>query len=142
MTRSQDVLHAVQEALPGLSLEINQLPLNEIMVTIPSGNLLEITHLLVNAYGFYHLSTITGIDTGTSIEVMYHFWDKSGFTLRVVLQYGTLKLDSLTELIPGALLYERELSEMFGITIAGLDAAPLLLPDDWVEDPPMLKEKQ
>ena len=109
------------------------------MVTIPSGSLLEITNLRVSSYGFYHLSTITGIDTRSSIEVMYHFWNKTGLTLRVVLQYDTMMLNSVTELIPGALLYERELSEMFGITIDGLDAAPLLLPDNWDGGHPMLR---
>jgi Ni,Fe-hydrogenase III component G len=34
--------------------------------------------------------------------------------------------------IPGAILYERELQDMFGIVVEGLpDPRPLLLCDDW-----------
>ncbi|MBM3296072.1 MAG: NADH-quinone oxidoreductase subunit C, partial [Candidatus Aminicenantes bacterium] len=36
--------------------------------------------------------------------------------------------------IPGALFYERELQDMFGLVIDNIpDARPLILPDDWPE---------
>jgi membrane-bound hydrogenase subunit beta len=39
---------------------------------------------------------------------------------------------TLTEVIPSAEPFERELSEMFGVTIAGLEAPDhLYLPDEW-----------
>ena len=139
MTPRLDVIKVIQHTLPNQSLEIRQLPLNDTMVTIPSDKLLEVSHHLVHEFGFYHLSTITGIDTGSEIEVMYHFWNKTGLTLRLVLQYESLQVYSLTELIPGAQFYEREIAEMFGISITGLDTTPLLLPDDWDSNPPMLK---
>ncbi|HOJ26461.1 MAG TPA: NADH-quinone oxidoreductase subunit C, partial [Candidatus Saccharicenans sp.] len=41
-------------------------------------------------------------------------------------------LPSICEIIPGAILYERELQDMFGITVQNIpDGRPLLLPDDW-----------
>ena len=139
MTLQHNVIEAIQNELPDQSLDISHLPLDDTLVTINAEILVKVSHLMVHEFGFYHLSTITGIDTGTEIELLYHFWNKTGLTLRLVLPYSNLKIDSLTELIPGALFYEREIAEMFGISIMGLDNAPLLLPDDWDSDPPLLK---
>jgi NADH-quinone oxidoreductase subunit C len=60
-----------------------------------------------------------------------------GLSLRCTLPYGDPHLDSVSDLIPGAAFYEREVSEMLGITfryVAGSEqpeAGWLLLPDDW-----------
>ena len=94
----------------------------------------------MNEFDFYHLSTITGQDTGSEIELLYHFWHSFGFTLRVVLSYDILQVDSLTNLIPGAVFYEREIAEMFGVSFVGLEEdGPFILPDDWEGPPPMRK---
>ena len=139
MTQSQNIIEAIQRELPDQSLDIRHLPIDESLITIPAEVLLKVSHLLVHEFGLYHLSTITGIDTGSEIEVLYHFWNLTGLTLRLVLPYGALQVNSLTELIPGAQFYEMEIAEMFGISVVGLDEAPLILPDDWESSPPLLK---
>jgi Ni,Fe-hydrogenase III component G len=95
-----------------------------------------------------YLAAITGLDPGAEqevLEVLYHFC--TGYvtiTLRVSVPKASPLLPTLTEIIPGAEPFERELSEMFGITISGLrNPQRLYLPDDWAEgDYPLRKDFQ
>jgi len=138
MTEPEQLIAALQRDLPDLALEPRHLPINDTVLTIPAESLTAVSHLLVQTHDFYHLSTITGLDTGSEIELLYHFWHKVGITLRVVLSYEALLVDSLTKLIPGALFYEREIAEMLGVSFVGLaDPDPLFLPDDWDSPPPL-----
>jgi Ni,Fe-hydrogenase III component G len=53
--------------------------------------------------------------------------------LRIPRENGSTP--SLCEVIPSAEAFERELSEMFGVTVVGLrNPEHLYLPDDWAED--------
>ena len=85
-----------------------------------------------------YLSAITGIDQGIDqemLEVLYHFCTNFvTITLRVNIPKALPNINTLTEIIPGAEPFERELSEMFGIKVVGLRNMGLLyLPDDWSE---------
>jgi NADH:ubiquinone oxidoreductase subunit C len=131
---------------------------NRLDIALQRTDLLEAVKALVNVHwGF--LSAITGLDhpgvaaldeskawnrpensteggEPTSIawlEVLYHFCRGAAvLTLRVRLSYQNPSIPSICSLIPSANLYERELSEMFGIDVLGMPHAEhLLLPDDW-----------
>ncbi len=71
-----------------------------------------------------------------SIEVLYHFCQKAAIvTLRTGVRYLFTVLPSICAIIPAATLYERELGEMYGITVVGTPSTDkLLLPDDWPDD--------
>jgi len=86
-----------------------------------------------------YLSAITGIDLGPEadrLEALYHFCTgEAVVTLRVRLPRQGAFVPSLCELIPSAGPFERELREMFGITVVGLsNPEKLYLPEDWPED--------
>lgn len=97
----------------------------------------------LKARDIMHLSTITGVDRGKTIEVIYHF-DCGGvvLNLRLSLPKTAPNLRTITDLFPGALLYERELAEMLGVKIEGHpDPRRLFLPEDWpADDHPLRKE--
>jgi NADH:ubiquinone oxidoreductase subunit C len=83
-----------------------------------------------------YLSCITGLDLGTAspnLEVLYHFCTGPAIiTLRFLVPKSDGMIPSLTQIIPSAESFERELSEMFGIEITGLrNKDYLYLPDDW-----------
>lgn len=102
-----------------------------------AGDLVEIAVALrVQRLGY--LAAITGLDHGPEageLEVLYHFCTGAAIvTLRVRLPRENPTIASLCEVIPAAEAFERELSEMFGITIAGLrNPERLYLPEDWPE---------
>lgn len=98
---------------------------------------------LVESEGFKHLSAITGIDVGSKIEVIYHLIRGDlVLSLKVKTSKKNPVLPSIVNLIPGAVLYEREVHDLLGITFEGNpDLSPLLLPDKWPSDIyPMRKE--
>jgi Ni,Fe-hydrogenase III component G len=89
--------------------------------------------------GLGYLAAITGMDYGPEagkMEVLYHFCTgEATVTLRVDRPREDASVPTMTEIIPGAEAFERELSEMFGVTIDGLrNPLRLYLPDDMPED--------
>jgi Ni,Fe-hydrogenase III component G len=84
-----------------------------------------------------YLAAITGIDLGAEageIEVLYHFCTGPVIvTLRLRTPRDAAEVPTLSEIIPSAEPFERELKEMFGITVNGLrNPERLYLPDDWL----------
>ncbi len=144
MSLNADALHAaLVEACPDCSCEVGRLPVDELVVTLPTPCLHRVVDLLREAFEVDHLSTITGQDTGTALELLYHFWHGRGITLRVALPYDAPCLPSLTDDIPGAAFYEREIAEMLGVTFEGHpNPVPLLLPDTWDAGHPLRESKE
>ena len=126
------VLQALRETFSAESIEAQALPVDETLVALPPNCIHRAVEVLVERFDLRHLSTITGQDTGSAIELLYHFWDDGGLTLRTSLPRDEPHITTLTDLVPGAALYEREVCEMLGVTFDGHpDPRPLLLPDDW-----------
>ncbi len=83
--------------------------------------------------GFTHLGTISGVDLGENFEVVYHMSsDAATVNVRILTPRRDPKIPSVCAVIPGAILYERELQDMFGMVVENIpDPRPLLLADDW-----------
>ena len=134
-----NTLRQAEQLLTGLSTEITFLESNRLDVVILPDKLREATTTLNNAR-WGHLSAITGIDLGPEsgqLEALYHLCDGAAITtLRIRLPRGNRAvLQSIADIIPSASLFERELQEMLGVTIMGLDSREhLFLPDDWPDD--------
>ncbi len=134
---------AWQEAFPEIELKMETVPLEETMFTFPPEHLVPAARILVEQFDVPHLSTITGDDTGEGVALLYHFWAESGITLRALLPYDVLRIPTLTDLIPGAAFYEREVWELLGVTFEGHpDPEPLLMPDDWEGGHLLRKDEQ
>lgn len=88
-----------------------------------------------------YLAAVTGLDVSGAedgaerFEVLYHFCEGAQILgLRVRLAAETAVVPSVCGVIPSAGFFERELSEMFGITVEGTpDPSRLFLPDEWPE---------
>lgn len=80
-----------------------------------------------------HLSTISGVDRGDAITVVYHLDCRPALlNLKINLPKSTPKVQTITDIFPGAILYERDLIEMLGVKVEGHpDPCRLFLPDDW-----------
>jgi NADH:ubiquinone oxidoreductase subunit C len=89
---------------------------------------------LTKKIGFSHISTITGVDVGEEIEVIYHFNRAGAIELSLKVRVSKKKpvLPTITNLLPGASLYEREVHDLLGVTFEGHpDLSPLILPEGW-----------
>ncbi|MEM3421712.1 MAG: NADH-quinone oxidoreductase subunit C [Candidatus Hadarchaeum sp.] len=95
--------------------------------------------------GVTHISTITALDNGKSIELIYHFDCKPALlNLKIFLPMDDLKIPTITDLFPGAVLYERDIMEMIGVIVEGHpDPRRLFLPEDWPQGKyPLRKQKE
>ena len=84
----------------------------------------------------WYLSTISGVDKGDAYEILYHFGDTAGsITVRTSIPKSDPHVPSICTVIPGAVLYEREVQEMFGIVVDDIpDPRKLLMSDGWPEN--------
>lgn len=105
-----------------------------LFATIDSQKLKDLLRML-RRMGITHISTITGVDLGDVVEVIYHFDCKPAIlNLKIRLPKDALKVPTITDIFPGAVLYERDLMEMLGVKVEGHpDPRRLFLPDDWPE---------
>jgi Ni,Fe-hydrogenase III component G len=137
----KQIVPALQEAFPDAILDVRTMPVDETVMDVGVEGVREIIGHLVAVLDVLHLSTITGQEIEEGIELLYHFWHGSGLTLRVVLPLDALEVATVTDIIPGAAFYEREIVEMLGVTFVGHeDPLRLFLPDDWDGPPPLRKE--
>ena len=137
------VLESLRETFSTELLEPQAVPIDETFVTLPPDCIHAAVQVLVERFDLRHLSAITGEDTGDEIVLLYHFWDGHGLTLRTLLPRQDARIATVTDLIPGAAFYEREVSEMLGVAFDGHpDPRTLLLPDDWASEPPLRRQEE
>lgn len=124
-------------------LEFSTPRADRIFIRIDREDLRETVKLLVDE-GFTHLSAITALNVEGSIEILYHLSRNSiMITLRITLPQNDHTVPTITDIIPGAILHEREVHDLFGVEFNGHpDLRPLILPDDWSKDAhPMWKRR-
>ncbi len=132
------LLQVLGEACPDADPSLQVVPVDEVFLTLASEYIRPAVHMLVGRFDVRHLSAISGEDMGDEIVLLYHFWDQRGLTLRTTLTPERPHIATITDLVPGADFYEREVAEMLGVSFKGhADLRPLLLPDDWDKEPPL-----
>lgn len=108
---------------------------NRLDIVVDASHLVSAVKVLASS-GWGYLAAITGLDLGVeagTFEVLYHFCQQAAIlSLRVRTSRQSAHVPTICDIIPSASFYERELREMFGITVDGLaDVQHLFLPDDW-----------
>jgi len=91
-------------------------------------------------HGFCFLVDVFGIDTGEVVDAVYHlrsFTRDEEVYVKVAYEYGA-DLASVWCIFPSALMPERELAEMFGLTLSGHPNPKYLLLTEGIE-PLLLK---
>jgi NADH-quinone oxidoreductase subunit C len=91
-------------------------------------------------FRFQMLSDLSGVDTGSTMQVVYHLWsDSTADWLRVIadgLSRDDPRVPSVTFLWKGAEWMEREAYDMFGITFEGnRDLRRIYMPPDYASFP-------
>lgn len=127
-------------------LTLNKLTPSEgfLIIQVNSENIEPALGILVEQLKIKHLSTITGLDLGDGIGLDYEFSEANLIiAIRTILPKTNLKIKTATKTIPGAILYEMEIHDMFGVVFQDhpwMDRK-LLLPDNYPADmpPPLLK---
>lgn len=100
---------------------------------------IKVARLLKERYNGF-LLVISEADAGKDLELVYHFAinGEKGKEINVNVTAATPRnipeMNTITDIIPGAIYPEREAQEMIGIKIIGIpNSSRLLLADDWPE---------
>jgi Ni,Fe-hydrogenase III large subunit/NADH:ubiquinone oxidoreductase subunit C len=88
------------------------------------------------------LSTITGVDLGNEIELNYHMACEGTVTLKNRVSREKPVTQTITDILPGANLYEREVFDLLGVVFEGHpNLERLMLPERWPQgDYPLRKD--
>jgi membrane-bound hydrogenase subunit beta len=130
-----ELIEKLKQELGPKALEITNPDRRRIFLKVPPDALVAAVTVLRDKHGFTHLSTISGVDKGETFEVLYHFaGPETTVHVRTEFPRSNPHVESITPVIPGAILYEREVQDMFGIVVDHIpDPRRLLLSDDWPE---------
>jgi membrane-bound hydrogenase subunit beta len=135
MSAESDIQDKLKEVFGEQISELKTTRERRVFVRVPLPLVKEVISYLKREFGMTHITAITAIDVGEEIEVLYHFLC-SGVTLslRTSVAKANPVLDTITPIIPGAILYEREIQDLLGLKVKGHpDPRRLVLPEDWPE---------
>lgn len=110
--------------------------------TCSAANLRKALSRLVTDFDCHFMNSISGVDTGSSIDVVYHVTVKGDIvSLTVTLPKVKPEIASVSDLFPGAALFERELMEMLGVRVLNHPTGGrLFLPDGFPDVHPLRKD--
>ena len=95
-------------------------------------NLHQIIEFLKNNYSYKMLKSITAVDNGNEIELIYHLYainDDENALISIKVQN---EAESVTDLFDSAKADENEIYDMFGIKFIGNeDLKRLYMPENW-----------
>jgi len=113
------------------------------LVTIERDKLRDAVRYLRDREGLTHITTISGVDVGEEIEVIYHLTKKDlSLALKVKVSMDEPVVDSIVDILNGAPLYEREVHDLLGVVFKGHpNLKRLILPDEWPEGVYPLRKK-
>lgn len=129
----EEMVQKLKGSLGALADSVESPKERRIYINIKRENLLPVIKHLKEQYDGYHISTITSFDLGAELELLYHIFIASKFiSVRVKMPKSDPTVPTITSILPGAILYEREISELMGVKVKGHpDMRLLLLPENW-----------
>jgi NADH-quinone oxidoreductase subunit C len=111
-------------------------------IRVAAGDAIDVLRALHDEpeFDFAVLADLSGVDTGTQMQVTYHLWSATTPDwLRVIagdMPREDPRITSLTGLWPGAEWMEREAYDMFGIIFEGnRDLRRIYMPPDYTSFP-------
>jgi len=130
----QERLDSLKAALGGDILEITNPATRRIFLSVDRTKIAAVLTTLRDKLGMTYVDTISGLDTGETYEIIYHMAEATygNVNVRIKIPKTDARVASITHVLPGAIYYERELQDMFGLVVDGIpDSRPLITSDDW-----------
>ena len=135
MSVENDIQDKLKEAFGKQILELKIPREHRMFVQVPLPQLKAVIEYLKQNFDMTHITAITATDVGENIEILYHFFCQGvTVSLSTFVPKADPVIDTITDIMPGATLYEREIQELLGVKVKDHpDPRRLLLPDDWEE---------
>jgi membrane-bound hydrogenase subunit beta len=123
MTMTEEkIKQCLEEKFAYLSGAVNVTRKRRIFARLPLEKFREVFDHALSKMDFTWLSAISGTDAGDGFVVMYHL-NREGaivLSLEVPLPRENPVVRTVTDVFPGADIYERELMDLLGIRVEGL----------------------
>ena len=134
---ADEIVERLQSHFKSDVLEVRVPRARRIFLRVKTTSFKEAIRYAILELGFSHLSSITGIDLGGEIELIYHLAYRNATELSLIIRVpkGDALVPTISDLMPNSALYEREVHDLMGVRFDGLsDLSPLLLPDGWPKE--------
>jgi membrane-bound hydrogenase subunit beta len=135
MSVEEKIIQELQKRFSYLEGKIRSPRARRFFIEVSLDQLFEVLTYLNKGLKFEQLCTITGLDEGPQLGVMYHLAQNSGgqvLSVKTFVPRDNPVLKTVTGIYPGAEIYERELIDLLGFKVEGLgEGLRYPLPDDW-----------
>lgn len=145
LDQEKGILERIAGRFSGVDVENAKTALRRIYLSVPETVFMDVLRFAATELEFSHLSTITGLDTGSNFEFLYHISRTDGVLM--TLKYQTKREDpvvipTVLPIYNGATFYEREVEGLLGVKVEGLpEGRQYPLPDNWPKgEYPMRKD--
>jgi membrane-bound hydrogenase subunit beta len=128
---------------PQMESHIKITRVRRIFMDVTKNDFSAVLSFIVDKCGFSILCAITGLDENDVFGIMYNLANESGIMLNLELRIPKQEplINTITGIFINADIYERELVDLFGITVEGLAPGKRYpLPDGWPEGQYPLKK--
>ncbi|MCJ7564301.1 MAG: NADH-quinone oxidoreductase subunit C [Candidatus Aminicenantes bacterium] len=128
-----ELMEKLKSFLGDKIVEMSNPGLRRVFMKVDPRNLAAVAVSLKKDLGLWYIAAISGVDVEDSFEILYHFGhDNGSLSVRTRIPKADPHIESISPIVPGAIFYERELQDMFGIIVDHIpDPRPLVVPDDW-----------
>ncbi|OGS50809.1 MAG: hypothetical protein A3K65_08470 [Euryarchaeota archaeon RBG_16_68_12] len=131
----QEMLDALRGALSDMAEEPRRVAVRR-LVTRSTPERMRDTIAKIRSLGCRRLSAISAVDMGETIDVIYHACAPKGVlvSVRAAVPKKAARIPTVTDILPAAALYEREIHDLFGVEFVGNpDLRRLMLHEGWPE---------
>ena len=137
MSEETIIQEELSKKFPFLADKIRIARERRLFAEVPVVNLPEVFDYLVHDMKFEILCTITALDLGATLGVVYHLARVNGIVINLTAILHKLApiVKSVTSYFPAAEVYEREMVDLMGVEVRGLPPGSRYpLPDDWPKE--------
>jgi len=134
MTNEEKIKKELSERFGFSTEQIRVARERRIFLEVPFDQFRQVFEHAVNSMGFKQLCTISGLDDGDTLAVIYHLARADGVVLNLKTRVPKANpvLQTITDIFPGSMSYERELEDLLGFKVEGLpEGKRYPLPDNW-----------
>ncbi len=132
MTKFEDAVKVLKDNLGDEILEFKVPKPRRAYIHLKPERHREAISLLLKNIEETAISTISGTDLGNEIELNYHMRCSGAVTIKNRVPREKPCIRTITDLIPGASFYEREIFDLLGVMFEGHpNLKRFILPEDW-----------
>jgi Ni,Fe-hydrogenase III large subunit/Ni,Fe-hydrogenase III component G len=129
-----DIVSAIESKLKDkVQIQLGQL--GTAAINTSNGLHRDVLKAMIEADEKTAITAITGLDLGANLGVLYHIRTSNAFiTIRAEVPKDNPKIQTITDIIPGAVFHELEVSDLFGVVFEGnLLSGHFVLSEYWPE---------